>query len=300
MLVPLDGSLLGERALPIATALARATGARLVLVRVAWAATLPGTDPAQAQVRAVEEAEAYLNGVVHRLAEQAIRAEIAVPYDRPAEGILAEIALRHADLVVMSTHGRSGLGRVVYGSVAEAVLVRSPAPVLLVRADGGHAPWLAEEVQPRILVPLDGSAFSEAVLSHAAALARALGATIILLRATPPPALPGGELVPVAPIVDAELLERERAEAEASLDAVADQLRAQGLQMQTIVRPGPAVAAILEESRAAGASLIAMATHGRTGLARLAFGSVAGEVLRRSELPLLLVRPAGLGETAPP
>lgn len=300
ILVPLDGSLLGERALPIAAALARATAARLVLVRTAWTDSSPGTDPADERVRAVEQAKAYLNGVAHRLAEQAIRAEVAVPFDRPAEGIHAEIALQHADLVVMSTHGRSGLGRVVYGSVAEAVLARSPAPVLLVRAGSGSAPRLAEGAQPRLLVPLDGSVFSEAALPYAAELVRALQARIILLRATSLPVLPDGEPVLMAPIVETEQLEPERAEeeAEAYLNAVADQLTGRGVRVRvwTTVRRGPAAAAILEESRATGASLVVMATHGRTGLGRLVFGSVAGEVFRRGELPLLLIRPAGLGE----
>ena len=87
---------------------------------------------AQSQVRAVAEAECYLATVAARLAEQGIRTEIAVPYGAAAKGILTEIDLRTTDLVVLSTHGRSGLSRLIDGSVAQAVLASSAVPVLLV------------------------------------------------------------------------------------------------------------------------------------------------------------------------
>lgn len=300
LLVPLDGSRLAERALPLATALARASGARLVLVRAVWVDTLPGTDPTAAQVRAVAEAEGYLQGVARRLAEEAVVAEVAVPYERPVEGILTEIALRQADLVVLSTHGRSGLGRVVYGSVAEAVLARSPVPVLLVRAGVPDGPLLVGERPGRVLVPLDGSALAEEALPHAVGLARLLNGSLVLLRVvvpTPvvaPPLAPGGEILLGAPVLDADLVEQERAEAEDYLRDVAARLREQGVTVQTIASVGPVATVVLETSRAVDASLIVLATHGRTGLERLLFGSVAAEVLRRAELPLLLVRPTGL------
>lgn len=302
ILVPLDGSLLAERALPLATWLAARLGSRILLVRAVWVQTFPGADPTAAQVAAVQEAEAYLRGVAARLAERAIPTDIAVPYAPPAEGILLEAGLRGADLIVLSTHGRSGLGRWLYGSVAEAVLARSPLPVVLVRASAPEALWEREPWRARLLVPLDGSPLAEEALPHAVGLARALEATVVLVHAVPPPVLPLAEfsLAGAMALPDADPIEQARRAATAYLETVAARLAAQGVQTQTTVVEGAAATAILEVSRAVGAVLIVMATHGRTGLGRLLFGSVALEVLHRGDRPLLLVRPRAFLTPAAP
>ncbi len=111
ILVPLDGSAFGERALPMAMELAQLANSNLVLVRAAEASVIPGVDPTEAQCRAIEEAETYLGGVSRELARQNIQAKSAVPYGRVPKAILLEIEMQHADLVIMCTHGRSGLGR---------------------------------------------------------------------------------------------------------------------------------------------------------------------------------------------
>lgn len=163
ILVPLDGSIFSERALPLAGELARALDARLVLVCVAGPDTsleqrltevdrraiaeqyadvheedhLLSTDPrrvehTQQQVRAVAEAELYLEEIQRRIATTGCQVEMAVPYGDPVEGILTEIELRAAGLVVMSTHGRAGLSRLMAGSVAQALVARATIPVVLV------------------------------------------------------------------------------------------------------------------------------------------------------------------------
>ena len=96
ILVPMDGSSFGERALPMATTLARAMNARLVVVCAASASVFPGVDPTEAQCRAMEEAENYLAEITTRLAGQGLQAEVAVPYAEAAEGILLEIELHRA------------------------------------------------------------------------------------------------------------------------------------------------------------------------------------------------------------
>ncbi len=163
ILVPLDGSEFSERALPVACELAQALEAKIVIISVAGAGSALertftsedrrgiseqyadvreedhrlSTDPrmverTQEQVRAVAEGERYLAGIAARLAKTGLPVETGVPYAAAAEGILTEIGLHSADLVVMSTHGRSGLNRLIGGSVALDVLTRSPVPVLLV------------------------------------------------------------------------------------------------------------------------------------------------------------------------
>jgi nucleotide-binding universal stress UspA family protein len=138
ILVPLDGSALAEAALAPAVDLARDYKAKLVLVRAAEAQSFPMADPTAAQVDAVRAAEAYLAGVHARLTAAGLAdVETAVWYGPPAEAIAEAARYRVADLIVMSSHGRTGLGRLVLGSVAESVLRGTETPIFLVRP--GHA-----------------------------------------------------------------------------------------------------------------------------------------------------------------
>jgi nucleotide-binding universal stress UspA family protein len=163
ILVPLDGSAFSERALPVSKELARALHARLVLVCVADAGTALGrnltdedrqaisgkyanvheedtvlstdihmVEHAQEQIRAVAEAERYLQITLAQNAEPDIQVETAVPYGAAAEGIMTEIGIHSADLVIMSAHGQSGVNRLIGGSVTQAVLACSPVPVMVI------------------------------------------------------------------------------------------------------------------------------------------------------------------------
>ena len=135
ILIPLDGSALAESALGKATDLAGDGTATLMLLRAAEARGLPGVDPTEAQVEVVREAEEYLAGVTARLATQGFKnVEPGVWYGPAASAIVDAARLRKADLIVMSTHGRSGLGRFILGSVAESVLRGTTTPILLLRA----------------------------------------------------------------------------------------------------------------------------------------------------------------------
>jgi nucleotide-binding universal stress UspA family protein len=134
ILVPLDGSALGEAALAPAVGLARDHAARLVLLRAAEAHAVLLADPTEAQVEAVREAEEYMDAVRWRLtAEGFTDVEGAVWYGPPAAAIVEAAGYRKADLIVMSSHGRTGLGRLVLGSVAESVLRSTAVPILLIR-----------------------------------------------------------------------------------------------------------------------------------------------------------------------
>ena len=136
ILVPLDGSPLAEAILPQVTELARVHGAELILLRVALAHGFPGADPTEAQLEAVREGEKYLEGVEKELASRGLRASRVVRYGHAAEEILDHAAFGGIDLIAMSTHGRTGVGRWVLGSVAEKVLRASSTPLLLLRAPG--------------------------------------------------------------------------------------------------------------------------------------------------------------------
>jgi nucleotide-binding universal stress UspA family protein len=300
VLVPLDGSELAGRALPFAVRLARAGEGRLVLLRAAHARTLPGTDAAPGQVAAVEHAEDELGAVAEQIRAYGITTEPHVYYDDPAVAIVDGARRQRADLIVMSTHGRGGLGRWLYGSVADRVIRQSEVPVLLVPAVATR-PWPRDSLL-RILLPLDGSELAEAAIGPAETLAGVIGARLTVLRVVvpPPPSLYGEGYAFIPFDQEAELTEARK-----YLDEVADRLRTSGrlrddgrmFEVRTAV--GEPVAEIAEAARQ-GADVIAMATHGEGGLARLLMGSVATGVLQRAGVPLLLVRPTTVHEQAAP
>ena len=147
----------------------------------------------------------------------------------------------------------------------------------------------------QILVPLDGSDQAERILPHVEALATSFGASVTLFRATVTPAkvvaeTTGGGLDGEAPLDPTPIVQAEREEAAAYLQAVADRLRTAGLTVQEEHPDGLAGDLIVQRAAELGADLIAMTTHGRSGLGRLVFGSVADHVLRHAACPVLLVR----------
>ena len=297
LLVPLDGSPFSERALPVAASVAHAAKARIVLVRVTSGAMPPGGDAAPTERKAIDDVQTYLAGVAGRLTGQGIQTDTAAPHGSAAEGILDEMNARQADMVIMCTHGRSGLGRWAYGSVAEAVLAKSAAPILLVYPTGPLARLGQTPGSFKVLVPLDGSAFAEAALPHAAALANMLGGALVLLRAVSPqigyypdPVL--GQ--PYVSQVTEKALQEQEDEAKAYLSKVADGVSGAAISAQQIVRIGWPGSVILDEARLRGAELIAMSTHGTTGIGERLLGGIAHDVLVRGMFPLLLVRPGEL------
>lgn len=287
ILTPLDGSRLAERALPYVRLLATADGARVVLLRVVSAAVLPFGDAADAQARVIHEAEAYLAGIGATMVDQA-NVDTVVRVGDPGESILDEIHRRSADLVVMSTHGHSELGRLAYGSVADQVMRRSAVPVLLV-PEACQSSWPVDRA-PRILVPLDGSELAATVVPPTLELAELLRAEVWLVQAVVPPSYAYADVTAYV-LYDPAADQRE---AHAYLDSVAAGLRAVGQMVRTIVASGFPVPTIVAEARKQGADLIAISTHGRGGVSRLVMGSVATGVVQRAPVPVLIMHPAAV------
>jgi nucleotide-binding universal stress UspA family protein len=287
IVVPLDGSPFAEQALPWALCLARRAGATLELVRghVLYALTQPAAawapfDPA-AEADSKREERAYLDAVARRLAGGAQVSITKTLVDGlETEGLLRRVREGRADLVVMATHGRGPLGRFFLGSVADVLVRETSVPVLLVRPRGGSAA-LPGPAAEDVLVPLDGSSLAEQVLGPAADLARLAGARCTLLRVVAPvgfsPRQPALEQMPSAGAL-------------AYLEAVAGRLREQGLSVQTraLVAARPAKV-ILKEAREG--TVIALATHGRGGIPRVALGSVADKVIQAAPGPVMVYRP---------
>jgi nucleotide-binding universal stress UspA family protein len=289
ILVPLDGSTLAERALTYAAVLARRSNAKIVLVEAVQAHTLPGVDPSNAQFELTNGAEAYLKSKSDRLDADGIRAEAHVCYDSPVCAILGAAERQQADLIVMSTHGRGGLSRMLYGSVADQILRRSKIPVLLVPSIVEHA-W-PPDGPLSLLVPLDGSELAADALQPAGLLTELFGARLTLLRAIQPAAYPlYGEGYAYIPFDE----EAELAEARRYLEDQASRLGESGGRVNTKVAVGEPARVIGEIAREQDVDVVVMATHGHGGLSRLILGSVATATLRHTTAPLLLVRPTAV------
>ncbi len=282
LLVPLDGTPQAAAALPLARAYAEATKADIVLLRA-----VPGR-PGPAPDTDVQQARQYLAGVAHELAGAGPRVETVVATREPARAILEETRGRDVDLIVMTTHGRTGLGRAVLGSVAERVLERSPVPVSLLRP-GGHR---VTHIQT-LLVPVDGTPGGAIALGAAVGLARASGAKIVLYEVVVPvPAyvynsLPG---VTLGGFIDPQWDEEARESAQSYVDGLVERLRKVGLQAEGYARIGTVAETIVAAAEERNADAIVMSTHALTGPARTVLGSVADEVVRQARRPVLLIR----------
>jgi nucleotide-binding universal stress UspA family protein len=304
LLVPLDGSSLAERALGVAAAIARAAHAAIDLALVHIRPF--GVEPkSELDVEDWHDDDRYLAAIATEIRTGAdVPVTHAVPAGSPVEMICARARDEGVDLIVMTSHGRTGFSRVWLGSVADGVVRQSTIPVLLLRV--AKARTTVRPVRPlplfrKILVPLDGSAFSADVLTAATDLARCGNGKLMLLRVVPPVPrvvtnVPLGSNAALLAEIDEVATRTLMGQAEKELAEVARSLADEGIaDVETHVLMDARVAsAILEFAKHHEADAIAMSTHGR-GATRLLIGSVADKVLRGAELPLLLRRPAHAG-----
>jgi nucleotide-binding universal stress UspA family protein/predicted transcriptional regulator len=295
VVVPLDGSPLAARALPYAAHVCRKTGAQLLLVRAV--VPLGGavvTDVSAARIAAARQtgelrtALSEVAGAADDVRGQGIAVGTRVQVRNPVDLIRDVARSEEAGLIVMSTHGRSGFGRYLYGSVADELLRQADVPLLLL-PPACERPF-ATDRRLRLLVPLDGSALAEDALDPARALAEALGGDVLLLQVTPP-------ADSSSPLVVRSDPEAGVAEAMNYLEAVAATMRSSAVAVAAravagdVGQTAPTIARLAREE---GADLIVMATHGRGGLARLVLGSIATGVLQRTTVPIMLLRPTAM------
>lgn len=302
ILVPLDGSPFSAKAIPVAAALARRSGATVHLVTVldpsAYVPFVPGevlvpvmdTDALAAR-RSADEAA--IGAMANGLVADGLQARGSVIEGTVVEALAEHATSISADLVIMTTHGRSGLERLWLGSVTTSFLHRAPCPVFLVRPSGETAP---DPVSPlprgSVLVPLDGSSFGDAILPHAVAFAQSVGLPVTLFTVAIPSSIPMAPFGTEALLADEGDLTRQEHDAQSRLEALAASLPV--VASVDVATDMTAARAILEKAETSGAGVIAMATHGRTGLARLVLGSVADAVLRGAPQAMLLYRPTDL------
>lgn len=300
LLVPLDGSTFSEHSLPLASRVAKASGASLHLAHVhvpyepdqLLANTqfqYEGVSVAEYDDRHREEERDYLGGLAKHFIEEGLPADATVLEGSRVADELSHYADEvHTDLIVMTSHGYSGVSRLWLGSVADEMIRQTKLPLLLIHPRAGEAVAEGPFSIVHILVPLDGSKLAESVLGPAADLARATGARLTLAHVLRTPVAYGPGMLTLKP---AEL-EAELRAGTAYLETAAAPLRLDGLDVSTQVGHGKAPAAVIADlAHSLGADVIAMATHGHGGLKRTVLGSVTDKLLRATPRPVLVMRP---------
>jgi nucleotide-binding universal stress UspA family protein len=296
IVVPLDGSALAEQALEPAMTVARHQEAELTFMRAPVVETLavPVTEPLggvglywpEEGLDASREAcQEYLDAVAGKHRGEGVPLRVEVGEGRPDEAILAVSDEVGADLIVMSTHGYSGVTRWVLGSVTEKVLRASQVPVFVVRG--------STSVQ-KMLVPLDGSALSEKAIEPALQVARALGADIVLFQAVPAKRVDPRKVESLEAVehgLGEAMARSDRTDAQHYLEKTRQRHEDAGVTIETAVGATPAAESILDYAEHNKIQLIAMATHGRSGLRRWIYGSVTEKVLHRGCCSMLIVPP---------
>ncbi|MBK9713940.1 MAG: universal stress protein [Kouleothrix sp.] len=292
VLVPLDGSSFGEHALPFARSIACRAGASLHLAHIHVIGvpmtldSVPMFDTAM-DTQSRQQEQVYLARLAQQLeAGGELRVTTSLLDGAVAEALQEYAASSGVDLVVMTTHGRGAFSRAWLGSTADALVRLAPVPILLVRPCD-LSPNMVPPVELRhVLIPLDGSPLAEQVLAHAATLGALTDARLTLLHAIAPE-VTGGLPVPGHPT-----LEQARDIAQGYLDRIAERLGAQSLDVRTEIVVGHPATGILEYARSHTVDLIALATHGRSGVARLLLGSVADKIVRGTTTPVMIYHPS--------
>ncbi|MEJ2218441.1 MAG: universal stress protein [Gemmatimonadota bacterium] len=304
ILVPLDGSVFAEQALPFALSLAHQTNSPLHPVMVhaepqfhdigEWTATI---DAENLEEKLRERETAYLESVAERLTSEHVPVHDPVLLEGDVVVALTDHVRTHAiGRAVLSTHGRGGLERLWLPSVAEALLHRLTIPLLFVRPEPDASEADVVHAAPpfrTVLVTLDGSQDAEAVLNDAFDFADADDARFILLRVVPPPPLLASAYLPHAALMQREESEHRRAQARAYMDAVEQSMEGRAAAIDTRIvlhgRPATVIQRVADDEQV---DLIGMGTHGHSGLREMLLGSVTRDVVRSSAVPVLVHRVA--------
>jgi nucleotide-binding universal stress UspA family protein len=280
ILVPLDGSQLSETILPYARTLSKTLRLPVELLKVNDPDKLTAFSPPM-------QGGDYLRGVAETLPAGA-EVHSSIELGEPAEVIVDIGAADSKSLIAMATRGHSGVERWYLGSVTNKVLHAAPNPLLLVR-ETDNQKIHGEATLKKLVVLLDGSDVAELVLPHVENLARAMELEVILVRVNPMPIEP--PMTEVYPLTMDSIIEQCREEAKAYLEKKTEELRAKGLErVSHVLLEGNVAGEIIDFAQKTLDNIVAMTTHGRSGVTRWLLGSVADKVIRHSGDPVLVVR----------
>ncbi|HEY8851787.1 MAG TPA: universal stress protein [Gemmatimonadaceae bacterium] len=303
IMVPTDGSGFDREAIRVALRMAEKSNAKVRLVRVLESDSFFGTTreaewtPTSAELGRNERAGALSE--LYALAAECrngFNADITVDlHGGPVADVLQGYARRHdVDLIVMSTHGRTGVSRLSLGSVTDSLIRHTSIPVLVVKTPESYLNPQLTHAFKRIVVPLDGSTLAEQVLPRVLALAKLEDAEVSLLQVLIPHSYSQKEMFdPNLPGWDKDV-----SVAQAYLFRIASRLRRDGLIVTTDIVIGENAAdAIGDFTSREKADLIAIATHGRGGLARMVRGSIADAIMHAGKVSMLVLKPDDIART---
>jgi nucleotide-binding universal stress UspA family protein len=290
LLVPLDGSRMGEVVFPFIRELASRLDMETTCLHIC--------ESQENQFAPMHAA--YTKWVADTLTRQSadagkpIKIHGEVVYGQADEGIINYANENGSDFLLMATHGRSGFNRWVLGSVALKVLRNANTPVWLIRSG---SPVSCDWPKAEVIVPLDGSPLAEAVLPLVTKLVKEWGAEdidVVLANVCKAPVMPSDFSDEMRQVWEEK--RREEAaitieEGQEYLSSVQEKLAAEGIKAKTQVLMGKVAEEIINLSSATPYSFIAMSTHGRSGLGRWVYGSIAERVLVGASCPVLLVKP---------
>jgi len=291
MLIPLDGSTLAEQVLPYARCLAKALKVPIELLQVIDLEALSLlADPERGRFidKLLEEKIADANSYLKTIAQtfEATEVTCVVAKGKAEDAVMDRADADKQTLIVMSTHGRSGIQRWLLGSVADRVLHGSTSHVLLIRA--GEQAQRTEATLRTVIVPLDGSPLAESVLPTIVDLGKILKLDVILMRTYAlPPAIAADQYATYSD----ELLRQLETEARDYLAEKMKELKRKGLENVSLrVSLGYAAEQIIGLARQTQDNFVAIGSHGRSGIKRWALGSVADRVVQHCGDPVLIVR----------
>lgn len=285
ILVPLDGSDPSSSIIADARRLAGPDGELILVQDILHAIRNPETGE-RSERYAIDRCFDYLDALAVDLRAQGVKvrvdtlviADTAVAIDEAAR-------IFNVDLIACATHGRSPLGRLVRGGVAWRAVANSPVPVLLRHVD--TMPWQGASLLPdRILVPIDGSPYSQTALPLAGELAQEWKAEIVLAQVVPDLHINEAPFTYGDSDVIPEILEAEVKEARDHLVELAGTLP---VHVHVEVSSGPVIDALVSSVARNAVTHIVMASHGRTGLSRMIVGSVADGLIHRLHLPIIVI-----------
>jgi nucleotide-binding universal stress UspA family protein len=284
ILVPLDGSNLAELALAYAEEIAVAFKSELVLLYV--------NEPKEDQYRHMHKLymEEVAEGVKERFRKRA-RVKTVVLSGEPAEEIIKYTEKNDVSVIIMASHGRSGITGWVMGGVASKLLHTAKVPVMLIRTTKLPKREPREKLLERVLLPLDGSEAGEAAVPYVRKLIDKLGSEVILFEV-----VAGGQHVRTVGGLDYILypepeMELAKTEAKEYLDKLSQRLAVKKGKVSVSLKIGDNVAGdIIKFAKRKKVGLIAISAHGHSGIERWVFGSTASKIVQSSKIPVLMVR----------
>jgi nucleotide-binding universal stress UspA family protein len=293
LLIPLDGSDTAEAVLPYGRTLARSLEIPVELLGIVDTSVFDnrvfrGSEDSETIIAAsIRSSEEYLNRIAKTFPTDNV--SCTVETGKP-EDVIIEKAGSDATLTAMATHGRSGINRLLMGSVAEKVLRSATNPLILIRArEEANSEGLA--VLKSVIVPLDGSELAETALSPVVQWAHALKLEVILFRAYQIPMNTYAGMEDYYPIDYQQIGGALKDEAKIYLESKVGELKRNGIEKVSFaISEGSGAGEIVAAGRRTPENLIAMCTHGRSGVKRWVLGSVTEKVVRLSEDPVLIIR----------